>query len=187
MLRVICVRTGDKFSQWYEDNLKYMVDKYSGLQYDEFVVIRDDEYEGVFNKLQMFDRYKDGQNIYFDLDVLIKGDCNHFLRTDFHVCHAWWRDAWHTPLNSSIMSWQGDQSHIFRFFDEDPEYYMFKYDKGMDQLLYENIKHQRYTEFDRYCSYQTITTEENYSVYIFNQRYQEMQKSGWIQKFLLQS
>ena len=59
---------------------------------------------------EMFDRYKDGQNIYFDLDVLIKGDCNHFLRTDFHVCHAWWRDAWHTPLNSSIMSWQGDQS-----------------------------------------------------------------------------
>ena len=61
--RIICVRTGDKFSQWYEDNLKYQIDKYSCLQYDEFVVIRDDEYEGVFNKLQMFDRYRDGQNI----------------------------------------------------------------------------------------------------------------------------
>ena len=49
-----------------------MIDTYSGLKYDEFVVIRNDEYEGVFNKLQMFDLYRDGQNIYFDLDVIIK-------------------------------------------------------------------------------------------------------------------
>ena len=57
-MRIICVRTGNKFDKWYEDNLKYMVDKYSNLEYDEFVVIRDEEYEGVFNKLQMFDRYR---------------------------------------------------------------------------------------------------------------------------------
>lgn len=184
-MRVICVRTGDKFDQWYEDNLKHMVDTYSGLQYDEFVVIRDDEYEGVFNKLQMFDRYRDGQNIYFDLDVLIKGDCNHFLRKEFTVCHAWWRDAWHTPLNSSIMSWEGDQSHIFELFDDDPEYYMLKYNKGMDQLLYENIQHQVYTKEDGYCSYQTITEEQDWAVYIFNQRFEEMKKPGWHHKFQL--
>ena len=70
-MRIICVRTGNKFDQWYEDNLKYMIDKFSGLQYDEFVVISDDEYEGVFNKLLMFDRYRTGQNLYFDLDVII--------------------------------------------------------------------------------------------------------------------
>lgn len=185
MLRVICVRTGDKFDQWYEDNLKHMIDTYSGLKYDAFEVIRDDEYEGVFNKLQMFDRYRDGQNIYFDLDVLIKGDCNHFLRKDFTLCHAWWREAYHTPLNSSIMSWQGDQSHIFEFFDADPEYYMFKYDKGMDQLLYENVEYKTFNEADSYCSYQTITDQQPYSVYLFNQMYQEMKVTGWHHKFLL--
>lgn len=184
--RVICVRTGDKFDQWYEDNLKHMVDTYSGLEYDEFVVIREDTYEGVFNKLQMFDRYRDGQNIYFDLDVVIKGDCNHLLREDFTVCHAWWREAYHTPLNSSIMSWRGDQSHIFEQFAEDPEYYMFKYDKGMDQYLYENIKYLLFNEyFDSYCSYQTITEELPYDVYLFNQRFQEMKKPGWHHKFQL--
>ena len=82
-MRIICVRTGNKFDQWYEDNLKYMIDKFSGLQYDEFVVISDDEYEGVFNKLLMFDRYRTGQNLYFDLDVIITKDCNHFLKKDF--------------------------------------------------------------------------------------------------------
>ena len=88
-MRVICVRTGNKFDQWYENNLKYMVDKYSNLQYNEFAVIREGQYEGVFNKLHMFEQFKDGQNIYFDLDVLIKGDCNKFLSKDFTVCYAW--------------------------------------------------------------------------------------------------
>ena len=61
-IRVICVRTGDKFDQWYEDNYKYMIDKYSGLKYDEYVVINDNVYEddyGCFNKLLMFDRYRE--------------------------------------------------------------------------------------------------------------------------------
>jgi len=185
-MRIICVRTGDKFDQWYEDNLKFMIDKYSCLEYNEFVVIRDEEYEGVFNKLQMFDRYRDGQNLYFDLDVIIKGDCNNFIRKDFHVCHAWWRKEYHTPLNSSIMSWEGDQSHIFKFFQEDTEFFQFKYDKGIDQFIYENIDYNMYSWMDNYCSYQTVTTEEEYNVYLFNQRYQKMKSSGWHQKFLLQ-
>lgn len=163
-----------------------MIDTYSGLKYDEFVVIRDDEYEGVFNKLQMFDRYRDGQNIYFDLDVIIKGDCNHLLRKDFTVCHAWWRDAWHTPLNSSIISWEGDQSHIFDTFAKDPEYFMMKYDKGIDQYLHENIRVSTYVESDSYCSYQTIKDERDYSVYIFNQNWMEMLEPGWFQRFQLQ-
>ena len=162
-----------------------MIDTYSGLKYDEFVVIRNDEYEGVFNKLQMFDLYKNGQNIYFDLDVIIKGDCNHFLRKELTVCHAWWRDAWHTPLNSSIISWCGDRSDVFDFFIKDPEYYMLKYNLGIDQLLYENINLQTYNESDGYCSYQTVTSEENYSVYLFNQLYQKMRLPGWHKKYQL--
>ena len=76
MLRIIAVRTGNKYSQWYEDNLKHMIDTYSGLDYDEFVVIRDDIYDdetGVFNKLQMFDTevLPAGEWLYFDLDVVI--------------------------------------------------------------------------------------------------------------------
>ena len=184
--RIICVRTGDTFSQWYEDNLKYQIDKYSCLQYDEFVVVRDDEYEGVFNKLQMFDRYRDGQNIYFDLDVLIKGDCNSFLRKDITFCHAWWRHGHHTRLNSSIISWKGDVSYIYDMFADDPEYYMMKYNRGIDQLLFENISYKVYGNIDEYCSYQTVTDEQNYNVYLFNQRHQAMLEPGWHQKYQLQ-
>ena len=57
-LRIIAVNTGVKFGEWYVDNLKYMIDTYSGLNYDSFEVIRDENYYSWFNKLQMFDRFK---------------------------------------------------------------------------------------------------------------------------------
>ena len=39
MLRVIAVNTGTKYSQWYVDNLKHMIDTYSNLNYNKFEVI----------------------------------------------------------------------------------------------------------------------------------------------------
>lgn len=182
-MRVICVCTGNKYSQWYVDNLKYMVDNYSGLDYTEFVCITDDVYEGVFNKLLMFDRYRDGQNIYFDLDLIIKDDCNRFLRKDFTLCKAWWRPALHTPLNSSIMSWSGDYSLIYSKFAVDPDYYMIKYYRGIDQYLFENIKYNVFS--NGYCSYQTTKEEQKYSVYLFNQLHQEMKLPRWYSDYLI--
>ena len=67
-MRIICVNTGVKFGQWYVDNLKHMIDNYSGLKYDSFEVITEEKYKGVFNKLQMFDKFRDGENLYFDLE-----------------------------------------------------------------------------------------------------------------------
>lgn len=186
MLRVIAVRTGDKYSQWYEDNLKHMIDTYSGLDYDEFVVIRDDLYDddsGTLNKLQMFDRFKSGQNIYFDLDMLIKGDCNHLLRKEFTLCHAHWRGPDHTPLNSSIVSWQGDVSHINNKFHEDHEYAFTKYYRGDDQYIYENADYKTYSKDDGYVSFQTVIEETEAPVYLFNQRYKELVKEGWYTKY----
>ena len=43
-MRIICCRFGDKFNQWHVDNLKHMIDEYSGLKYDSFEVIEDDLY-----------------------------------------------------------------------------------------------------------------------------------------------
>lgn len=191
LLRVICVRTGNKYNQWYEDNLKYMVDNYSGLEYNEFVCIKDDVYDderGVFNKLLMFDYFKDGQNIFFDLDIVIKGDCNHFLRKDFTVCHAHWRQPYHTPLNSSIVSWEGDASHVTEEFHKDPEYCLLYYRRGMDQYIYEKTEYKTYTVNDGYVSYQTELEETDAPVYLFNQRYQELAKDDpWYNKYLLKS
>ena len=60
-MRLICVNTGNKFSDWHTDNLKYMIDKFSGIKYDSFEVITENKHNGVFNKLQMFDKFRDGK------------------------------------------------------------------------------------------------------------------------------
>ena len=44
-MRIICVNTGNKFGQWYVDNLKHMIDNYSGLKYDSFEVITEEKYK----------------------------------------------------------------------------------------------------------------------------------------------
>jgi len=187
-MRVICVNTGTKYSEWFVDNLKHMIDTYSNLKYNSFEVIRDDIYDderGVFNKLLMFKYFTDDQNIYFDLDMLIKGDCNNFLRKDFTLCHAHWRDPHHTPLNSSIMSWVGNHSYIFETFENNPEYFMMKYNRGIDQFIYENIKYKLYNKEDGYCSFQTVLDEQDYSIYLFNQRNANMKNKDWYSKYFI--
>ena len=68
------VCTGDKFDEWYVDNLLYMVEKHGNLKYDKCHVIRDGE-GNVYDKLQMFRDFTDDVNyLYFDLDVVIKLD-----------------------------------------------------------------------------------------------------------------
>ena len=184
MLNIICVCTGDKYHPIYIDNLKYMIDKFSALEYDTFNVVSEDRHEGVFNKLQIFERFTKDFNIYFDLDVIIRNDCARFLSDTLSVINAWWRPAYHTPINSSIISWYDYKSFIYKHFMEQPDYYMVKYHKGIDQYLHENHEYVTFSN-NGVCSYQTITDEQEYNVYLFNQRYKSMQNPGWYSKYLL--
>ena len=114
-MRIICCKFGKKFTDWHVDNLKHMIDKYSGLKYDSFEVITDDLYGNWFNKFQMYDRFRDGENLYFDLDVIIYNKLPNLIRENFTLLDdTWWRKPAHTPLNSSVVSWTGDVSYIGR-------------------------------------------------------------------------
>ena len=178
-MRVICVCTGDKYTDWHVQNLKNMLDKYSGLEYNEYVVLTKDKYNGVFNKLLMFDEFRDGENLYFDLDLVIYNKIPNLIRQNVTVLHAWWREAEHTPYNSSIISWTGDQSHIYKTFLEQEDYYLTKYNRGIDEFLYKEIGVDTYEpvcysiqdkEYDK--------KDENYSICLFNQR-QHLMEEGW--------
>ena len=192
-IRVICVRTGNKFDQWYEDNFKYMIDKHSGLKYDEFVVIRDNVYEddyGCFNKLLMFDRYREEhyRNIYFDIDVIIKGDCNKFLTDKLHVCdsRSWQSDDYyknHLQISSDILSWSGDYSHIHSKVADNLDYYYVKYHNGIDKYLYDEHELKRHKT--GYSSIQTQTNHNESSIVLFNQHYKTMRLSGWWHKYTI--
>lgn len=178
-MRVICVYTGEKYTDWHVQNLKNMLDKYSGLEYNEYVVLTKDKYNGVFNKLLMFDEFRDGENLYFDLDLVIYNKIPNLIRQNVTVLHAWWREAEHTPYNSSIISWTGDQSHIYKTFLKQEDYYLTKYNRGIDEFLYKEIGVDTYEpvcysiqdkEYDK--------KDENYSICLFNQR-QHLMEEGW--------
>ncbi len=178
-MRIICVNTGKKYNQWHTDNLKHMIDRYSGLEYDEFVCMDTDLYDGVFNKLIIFDRFRDGQNIFFDLDVVIYNTLPDLVRQDLTLVNCWWRDEYHTPLNSSIMSWTGDCSHIYQKFLQQEDYYLIKYNKGIDEFVYRECE---YNTFDRVCY--TIQGNEykpkmdEFAICLLNQR-QFLMEQGW--------
>ena len=83
-MRIICCR--------HVDNLKHMIDEYSGLKYDSFEVIEDDLYGNWFNKFQMYDRFRDGENLYFDLDIVIYDRLPDLVRKDFTLLDdTWWK------------------------------------------------------------------------------------------------
>jgi hypothetical protein len=179
-MRIICVNTGNKFSDWHTNNLKHMIDNYSGISYDNFEVIREENHTGVFNKLQMFDRFRDGENLYFDLDVCIYDKLPDLKRKKLTVLKAWWRDRQHTSLNSSIISWSGDYSHIYKKFLEDTKMYEKKYYRGIDQMLEEMFEPDTFKQVCYSVKGREYDTDKDkkFSMMLFNQK-QYLMNEGW--------
>lgn len=185
MVTIVLVCTGTKYEEWYVENLLYMIDQYGQLQYDNLHVIRDGE-GSVYDKLKMFKECCEEENyLYFDLDVVIKGSIKRLLKNEFTLLHAWWRHPAHTALNSSIMSWKGNHSHIYDMFYENEDYNRVRYFKGIDEFIDKNIEHHVY---DRVCwSFPFHTEEMFYPVCLFNHGYTNMMhKVPWVQKYTLQ-
>ena len=178
-MRIICCRFGDKFNDWHVKNLKYMIDNYSGLKYDSFEVIETNLYGNLYNKFQMYDKFRDGENLYFDLDICIYNKLPNLIRKNLTVLHAWWRDRAHTSFNSSVISWTGDQSHIYNTFKKDVNMWQEKYNKGIDQMLEENFEVAIY---DKICysikGNEYNKKDDNYSIMLFNQS-QYLMLPGW--------
>tara|TARA_B100000424_G_scaffold67817_2_gene50274 strand:- start:6058 stop:6627 length:570 start_codon:yes stop_codon:yes gene_type:complete len=179
-MRIICVRTGEKYTDWHVKNLKHMIDTYSGLTYDSFEVIENDLYGNWYNKLQMYDMFRDGENLYFDLDIVIYNKVPNLIRKNFTLLNAWWRKPHHTPLNSSIVSWTGDVSHIWKKFKSNDQIYLQKYSRGSDEFYYKEIEYKTY---DSVCysikdHVYDLKPNVNFSICTLNQMHHLMEK-GW--------
>ena len=174
-MEIILVNTPPKYGdQWWTDNIIHMLK--GNLEADSVKIITDSQFGGVYDKLRIFKECKHigTQYLYLDLDVLIKGDISHLLRTEFTLLEAWWRYPAHTPLNSSIMSWIGDCSHIYDKFMEDFDYNMVKYYRGIDEFIYKEIK---YCTYEKVCD--TIRWDYGggqYPITLYNDSLEEFKK-----------
>jgi len=189
-LRIICCRFGEKFTDWHVDNLKHMIDTYSGLEYDSFEVMEEDLYGNWYNKLLMYDKFRDGENLYFDLDVVIHNKLPDLVRKNFTLLDdGWWREPAHTPLNSSIVSWTGDESDIYDKFDAHEEYYLKKYNKGSDEFYYREDWGKNYETYGRVCPSIKYYLYEKpaYSIVTLGQYHHLMEKgwTGWWSEYFI--
>ena len=187
-LRIICCRFGDKFTDWHVDNLKHMIDTYSGIEYDEFEVIEEDLFGNWYNKLQMYDKFRDGENLYFDLDVIIHNKLPNLVRKNFTLLNdGWWREIAHTPLNSSIVSWTGDVSEIWKTFDYDPDFYLKKYNKGSDEFYYKQIIYETYDKICPSIKNYIYEKPKDYSIVTLGQMHHILEEgwNGWWSNYLL--
>ena len=187
-MRIICVCTGNKFTQWHVDNLKHMIDAYSGIQYSEFVCVSEDLYNGVYNKLLIFDKFRTGKNLFFDLDIVIHDKIPDLTAKKLSLVNCWWRDKWHTPLNSSIMSWTGDQSHIYNKFKNDKEHYLEKYHKGIDEFIYKEVSYDLLPDVCYSMQGQEYEIKnKKYPICLLNQRqvYMEPGWHGWWKDYFI--
>jgi hypothetical protein len=138
-MRVVCVKYGDKYGKEYVTRLRNMVARHLPCAH-EFVCYTEKPVEGVtcqplpsglpswWSKLGLFQAgLTTGPNLYFDLDVILRGDLSEFIRPD--DAKVWALDDFSYSLrnprkymdeatrrllggvgtcNSSVMFWHGD-------------------------------------------------------------------------------
>ena len=167
-----------------------MIDKYSGLSYDSFEVIENDLYGNWYNKLQMYDKFRDGENLYFDLDMIIYNKLPNLIRKDFTLLNdTWWRESAHTPLNSSIVSWTGDVSHIWNKFKSNEQHYLNIYNKGSDEFYFKEIEYNTYDNICPSIKDYVYKKPENFSIVTLGQMHHVLEKgwTGWWSNYLINS
>ena len=209
---ISCVKWGDKFSHEHVNRL-YRMCKKNFTDDFTFVCHTEDPTGILFNieihpldldldlekwwwKLQLFDEYrcpqhKNTTNIFFDLDVVIQNNFDHFVsyaETDkLTMVEAYWKTyelkGKDMNYNSSVMIWKGDLSYLWRKFYKDPELYLMRYN-GIDGFLYHECYDYLKTipqgevysrlfgvDKDRCFTYDTFKEyfyEPNYTICIFN-------------------
>ena len=145
-------------------------------------------------KIQMFvhpdiSTYK--RKIFFDLDVIIYNKLPDLTRKNFTLLDdSWWREPAHTPLNSSIVSWTGDISYVWKKFKSNEEFYLKRYNKGSDEFYYHEIIH--YDTFPNICPSIRVNNflyekPKDYSICTLGQMHHLLEKgwTGWYSNYLL--
>ena len=156
---VSCVKWGNKFSYKHVNRLYRMVQKNLTVPFT-FVCHTEDatnihpdikivpldlslDLEKWWWKLTLFQTPTDEVNIFFDLDVVIQQNINHF--TNYVKCDkvcmvkAYWKSyelaEFDMNYNSSVMIWKGDCTYIWKEFIDNIDYYLLRYN-GIDGYLY---------------------------------------------------
>ena len=167
---VIFVKHGNKYNAEHVNRLADQLFKYyptanfycytensTGVEITTIPVFKKPTLRFWWNKLPMFSEEfpVQGKCLYFDLDMDIKEDFSSFAKCDgLTVLNAYWkkdfymdRHSYDVSINSSIITWvAGEQSHIWKHFLSNKDYFTRKY-SGIDRfLIHEGFELNRFED-----------------------------------------
>lgn len=167
---VIFVKHGNKYSAEHVNRLADQLFKYyptanfycytedsTGVEITSIPVFKKPTLRFWWNKLAMFSEEfpVQGRCLYFDLDMNVKEDFSSFVKCDgLTVLNAYWkkdlymdRHSYDVSINSSIITWvAGEQSHIWKHFLSNKDYFTRKY-SGIDRfLIHEGFELNRFED-----------------------------------------
>ena len=218
-MNIICVKQGDKYSSDYVNRLYYMCCKYidesfafhcytdndRGLDEGIYVTEIDTDSKGVWCKLDLFDKFTTGTNIYFDLDVVLLRPPERLLEcksNNLMVLYSAWKEGFLKPsvlekhqtlYNSSVMKWVGeDAKHIYDYYQQHKTRVTFIY-KGIDRFLFnEPIEVHTFQtgiaySYHRGANYnkdnKPAILRPEYEVVIFNEGIKQDQLTNWVKDY----
>ena len=220
---IICLKWGDKYShievnRLYKMCLKYFKDDFTFTCYTEnsnqinkdikiLPLKLDYDLERWWWKLTLFENKVNDMTMFLDLDVVIQNDITHYKKyyekNKIFTIKAWWkphaRNAKPVPpgfnmdLNSSVIIWKENFNDVWEHFNDNPEYYMNKY-QGIDSYLYfhhfDKLRffprreiYSRQHGFDEYNMWShgkrvPLFFDETYNICIFNKWKMDKQYGG---------
>ena len=149
------------------------------------------------HKVVSVDNYSTGKRsneqqgaLYFDLDMIIYNKLPNLIRKNFTLLNdTWWRESAHTPLNSSIVSWTGDVSHIWNKFKSKEQHYLTTYNKGSDEFYFKEIEYNTYDNICPSIKDYVYEKPENFSIVTLGQMHHVLEKgwTGWWSNYLINS
>jgi len=221
-MNIICLKYGDMYSVEYVNKLYSMVYKNSCNTPFNFYCYTDD-FKGLNSKikpvkietnlkewpkldvLKLFDK---GENIFFDLDVIILNPLYRLFSVKtrtFSVLSSQWKEGFVTPrptlferystlYSSDIMKWQDKQGYeVYDYFQNNKQMLLLKYHKGMDRyffnepvqvdLLPTGIAYS-YWKGARYLKDSTSEKlRKDFEVCIFNEGKKQHELNTWIKDY----
>ena len=172
MISVLCTKWGTKYDSDYVNRLHSMVCRHlsldfkfychtedsQGLDKDIITIPIDDDLEGWWNKMSYF-KFDLGQCISFDLDLIIHGNIDNLITSDFHMIKCYWKDKSKYGVdisdrnqgcdmrdilcNSSVMSWV-NREDVWENFNKRRKWYLYKYITDDRYMHWENVKYNEY-------------------------------------------
>lgn len=165
------------YTRAHVDRLERIVDKYVT---DGKLTVIESEWPGWWGKIELF---KHKEVFYMDLSVAVLRNIDHLVddKGVFRACKDF---VFPHLMNSKVMSWSGDYSHVYKKFAEMPACWQAVYSHGAEKwgdqsFISDNIPVKRFFDQGEIISYKRDTISDKTSILAFHGKPKPEETEYW--------